>query len=112
MTEMNRSVYNRRNPLSAIISKKELLTPNIKEKKTWHIEIDQDQSEMDFSPGDSLAIFPENNTNLVDEIIQNDSAKKLRASMLGRCSLPSVCKTCQAKPVKRQNADKVHPAIA
>ena len=70
MTEMNRSVYNRRNPLSAKISKKELLTPNIKEKKTWHIEIDLAQSEMDFTPGDSLAIFPENNTNLVDEIIQ------------------------------------------
>ena len=70
MTEMTRSVYNRRNPLSAKISKKELLTPNIKEKKTWHIEIDLAQSEMDFTPGDSLAIFPENNTNLVDEIIQ------------------------------------------
>ena len=26
--------------------------------------------------------------------------------------LPSVCKTCQAKPVKRQKADKVSPATA
>jgi radical SAM protein with 4Fe4S-binding SPASM domain len=52
------------------------------------------------------------NNSSIEEIIQNDAAKKLRASMLGRCSLPSVCKTCQAKPVKRQNADKVSPAIA
>ena len=52
------------------------------------------------------------NNSSIEEIIQNDAAKKLRASMLGRCSLPSVCKTCQAKPVKRQNADKVSPATA
>jgi radical SAM protein with 4Fe4S-binding SPASM domain len=38
----------------------------------------------------------------IEEIIQNDAAKKLRASMLGRCSLPSICKTCQAKPTKRK----------
>ena len=48
----------------------------------------------------------------IEEIIQNDAAQKLRASMLGRCSLPSICQTCQSKPVKRQNADKVNPAIA
>ena len=52
------------------------------------------------------------NNSSIEEIIQNDAAKKLRASMLGRCSLPSVCKTCQAKPVKRQSADKVNTALA
>ena len=52
------------------------------------------------------------NNSSIEEIIQNDAAKKLRASMLGRCSLPSICKTCQAKPVKRQSADKENPAIA
>jgi radical SAM protein with 4Fe4S-binding SPASM domain len=52
------------------------------------------------------------NNSSIEEIIQNDAAKKLRASMLGRCSLPSICQTCQSKPVKRINADKVNPAIA
>ena len=52
------------------------------------------------------------NNSSIEEIIQNDAAKKLRASMLGRRSLPSVCKTCQARPVKRQNTDKVNPAVA
>lgn len=37
----------------------------------------------------------------IETLIHNDSAKKLRASMLGRYPLPSVCQNCQAKPVKR-----------
>jgi tetratricopeptide (TPR) repeat protein len=37
----------------------------------------------------------------IETLIHNDAAKKLRASMLGRYPLPSVCQTCQAKPVKR-----------
>lgn len=37
----------------------------------------------------------------IDTLIHSDAAKKLRASMLGRQPLPSVCKTCQAKPVRR-----------
>lgn len=69
MTENKKSVFNRKNPLSAKVSKKELLTHNIKEKQTWHIEIDLVKSGMNFTPGDSLAIFPENNNNLVDEIL-------------------------------------------
>jgi radical SAM protein with 4Fe4S-binding SPASM domain len=52
------------------------------------------------------------NNSSIEEIIQNDAAKKLRASMLGRCSLPSVCKTCQAKPVKLKGSNKLNPAIA
>ena len=52
MTENNKSVYSRKNPLHAKISKKELLTSKIKEKKTWHIEIDLVDSGMEFSPGD------------------------------------------------------------
>ena len=52
------------------------------------------------------------NKSSIEEIIQNDAAQKLRASMLGRRSLPSVCKTCQARPVKRQNDDKINPVIA
>ena len=38
----------------------------------------------------------------IETLIHNDAAKKLRASMLGRSPLPSVCKNCQAKPVKRK----------
>jgi MoaA/NifB/PqqE/SkfB family radical SAM enzyme/Tfp pilus assembly protein PilF len=41
------------------------------------------------------------NESSIETLIHNDAAKKLRASMLGRYPLPSVCQTCQAKPVKR-----------
>lgn len=37
----------------------------------------------------------------IETLIHSDAAKKLRASMLGRHPLPSVCQTCQAKPVRR-----------
>lgn len=36
-----------------------------------------------------------------------EAAKKLRASMLGHYPLPSVCQTCQAKPVKREDANQL-----
>ena len=52
------------------------------------------------------------NNSSIEEIIQNDAAKKLRASMLGRCSLPSICQTCQAKPIKRQSDETVNPVKA
>lgn len=70
MTENQKSVYSRKNPLSAKILNKELLTSKIDEKKTWHIEIDLIGSGMEFTPGDSLAIFPENNPDLVNELLK------------------------------------------
>ncbi len=39
----------------------------------------------------------------IEDVIQNKSAKKLRASMLGQQPLPPVCQTCQAKPVRRED---------
>ncbi len=51
------------------------------------------------------------NNSSIEEVIQNDAARKLRASMLGRHPLPSICQTCQSKPVKRKNANKINPAV-
>jgi tetratricopeptide (TPR) repeat protein/MoaA/NifB/PqqE/SkfB family radical SAM enzyme len=39
----------------------------------------------------------------IETVIQSDAAQKLRASMLGDCPLPSICQTCQERPVKREN---------
>lgn len=44
----------------------------------------------------------------IEHVIQNEAARTLRGSMLGRSPLPSVCKTCQAKPIRnfaRSNSD-------
>ena len=39
----------------------------------------------------------------IETVIQSDAAQKLRASMLGKYPLPSICKTCQERPIKRDN---------
>ena len=39
----------------------------------------------------------------VETVIKSEAAKKLRASMLGHQPLPSVCQSCQAKPVRRED---------
>ena len=40
----------------------------------------------------------------ISEVIQSEKARDLRASMLGKKPLPSICKTCQSKPVRRENS--------
>ena len=40
----------------------------------------------------------------MENVIQSDVAQKLRASMLGDYPLPSICQTCQERPVKREKA--------
>ena len=37
----------------------------------------------------------------IETVIQSEAARNLRGSMLGHHPLPSVCQTCQAKPVRR-----------
>ena len=39
----------------------------------------------------------------IETVIQNDAAQKLRSSMLGDAPLPSICQTCQERPIKREN---------
>ena len=40
----------------------------------------------------------------IETVIQTEAAQKLRASMLGDYPLPSICQTCQKRPVKRESA--------
>ncbi len=39
----------------------------------------------------------------IETVIQSEAAQKLRASMLGKHPLPSICQTCQERPIKREN---------
>ncbi len=39
----------------------------------------------------------------IETVIQSEAAQKLRASMLGDYPLPSICQTCQERPIKREN---------
>jgi len=40
----------------------------------------------------------------METVIQSEAAQKLRASMLGDYPLPSICQTCQERPVKRDQS--------
>lgn len=61
--------FNRKNPLQARIVRRELLTEGCDEKETWHFELDLQGSGMEYLPGDSLAIFPENDPSLVEDVL-------------------------------------------
>ncbi len=39
----------------------------------------------------------------IETVIQNEASQKLRASMLGKFSLPSICQTCQERPIKHED---------
>lgn len=62
-------VFNRKNPLIAKIARRKLLSSKCKEKETWHFEIDLQDSGLEYTPGDSLAISSQNDPALVDEIL-------------------------------------------
>ncbi len=63
------AAYNRKTPCIARLKRSRLLTEGCLEKDTHHYEIDLSGSGMIFEPGDSLALFSTNDSDLVDEII-------------------------------------------
>ena len=68
-TPSSAPVFNRKNPLQARIARRQLLTEGCDEKETWHFEIDFQESGMEYLPGDSLAVFPQNDPALVSDIL-------------------------------------------
>ena len=62
---MSNAVYNRKNPFLARLSRAEVLTGTGSEKDTRHYEIDLSGSGIEYAPGDSLALQPQNDPELV-----------------------------------------------
>lgn len=61
--------YSRKNPLLARMGRRQLLTEGCAEKETWHFELDLQGSGMEYLPGDSLAVFPQNDPELVSDVL-------------------------------------------
>lgn len=61
--------YTRKNPFSAEILEKINLNGQGSNKETIHLELSLEGSGIAFEPGDSLAIYPANNENLVNSLI-------------------------------------------
>ncbi|WP_010531881.1 assimilatory sulfite reductase (NADPH) flavoprotein subunit [Lentibacillus jeotgali] len=62
-------VFSRSNPFRAEVLENLNLNDQGSNKETRHLELSLEGSNFDFEPGDSLGIFPENDPNLVDQLI-------------------------------------------
>ena len=63
------SEYSRTNPFKAEVLENLNLNGRGSERETRHIEISLEGSNLQYEPGDSLGIYPENHSRLVDELI-------------------------------------------
>jgi sulfite reductase (NADPH) flavoprotein alpha-component len=59
----------REQPVPAALHARRLLSAPGSQKETWHIEIDLEDSGIDYEVGDSLGVFPLNDLGLVDQVI-------------------------------------------
>ncbi|UOR12799.1 assimilatory sulfite reductase (NADPH) flavoprotein subunit [Halobacillus amylolyticus] len=66
----NQPAYSRTNPFKAEILENLNLNGRGSNKETRHLELDLEGSNLEFEPGDSLGIFPENDSVLVDQLIE------------------------------------------
>ena len=86
--------YNRKNPFPAHLARAVVLTGEGSSKDTRHFEIDLSGSGIEYLPGDSLAVKPLNDPQVVDDIIhvlkldpaqivgEGDDAKPLREALI------------------------------
>ncbi len=89
MTHQETQAYSRKNPFSAKILRSDCLTGPGSEKEVRHVEIDLTEGPS-YEVGDSLGLFPENCSDLVDELIAvsgMDSQQIVPLSDLGEVSL-------------------------
>ncbi|ASK62175.1 assimilatory sulfite reductase (NADPH) flavoprotein subunit [Virgibacillus phasianinus] len=66
---IKQSAYSRTNPFKAEILDNWKLNGRGSNKETRHLELSLEGSNLEFEPGDSLGVFPENNPELVEQII-------------------------------------------
>lgn len=64
------SEYSRTNPFQAEVIENLNLNGRGSDRETRHIEISLEGSNLQYEPGDSLGIYPENHPRLVDELIE------------------------------------------
>ncbi|QOT11815.1 assimilatory sulfite reductase (NADPH) flavoprotein subunit [Paenibacillus sp. JNUCC32] len=69
LTDSTESEYSRSNPFQAEILENLNLNGRGSERETRHIEISLEGSNLQYEPGDSLGIYPENHPQLVDDLI-------------------------------------------
>ncbi len=64
-----KSLYSKAAPCLAKMHSKTLLNPSNKTKQTYHISLNIQETGLFFQPGDSLGILPQNDPNLIQELL-------------------------------------------
>ncbi|WP_138416170.1 assimilatory sulfite reductase (NADPH) flavoprotein subunit [Aquibacillus sediminis] len=62
--------YSKKNPFHAEIIETINLNGRGSNKETYHLELDLEGSNLDYEPGDSLGIIPQNDPTLVDKLLE------------------------------------------
>ena len=113
LTDSTESEYSRSNPFQAEILENLNLNGRGSDRETRHIEISLEGSNLQYEPGDSLGIYPENHPQLVDDLIaemgwnadeavvvnKSGEARKLRDALLRQYEI-----TVLTKPLIEQAA--------
>ena len=68
--EQGETTYSRKNPFTAALLVNRLLTGPASEKETRHIELSLEGSGIQYLPGDSLGVLPENRSDMVEEVLR------------------------------------------
>lgn len=64
------SPYNRKNPFGAPVLEKIQLNGRGSARETWHLELSLQGSGLQYEPGDSLGVWPQNPPELVQEVLK------------------------------------------
>ncbi|GAA3404238.1 assimilatory sulfite reductase (NADPH) flavoprotein subunit [Paenibacillus hodogayensis] len=70
VVEAGESEYSRTNPFQAEVLENLNLNGRGSDRETRHLEISLEGSNLQYEPGDSIGIYPENHPRLVDELIE------------------------------------------
>jgi sulfite reductase (NADPH) flavoprotein alpha-component len=68
--DQGETTYSRKNPFTAALLVNRLLTGPASEKETRHIELSLEGSGIQYLPGDSLGVLPENRSDMVEEVLR------------------------------------------
>ncbi len=120
MTETDttaKPAFNRKNPLIAHMPRRKFLSEGAKEKETWHLEIDLQDSGLTYTPGDSLAVLSTNWPQAVADVLAtlgmngeeevtgpDKSTAKLKDVLTKQCVITLPDKKFLAKMVEKAGA--------
>ncbi|HRW58917.1 MAG TPA: hypothetical protein P5048_04820 [Chlamydiales bacterium] len=63
------NTYNRQNPFQSKLIERTVLNP-LSDKKTYHLKFDISNTNIQYTPGDSLAVLPQNEPSLIERTLE------------------------------------------